>query len=227
MKFVTAPLVVIMTISLLPCLAIWLGVCVIKSVIWSFVLYHGLCIIPAIIWERKLWLNDLKFPKPLHVLQLLVHSALFCGTTLWLYHNFGAHLLSNENALQVIVSRGYKKELLLPLCLFFVIMNPVLEEIYWRGVILNKLDSFNLPWKNFALLWSSAAYGAFHYPIFQVIMYRGWAELGILLLTIYGAGLALLYRRTKSLVLVSLSHALLTDLAAVALIVTLLQNNAM
>jgi hypothetical protein len=223
-KFMTASFVVVIVISLLPCLAIWLGVCVIKSAIWSFILYHGLCIVPVIIWARKLWLNDLKFPKPLHLLALFLNSALFCTITLWLYQHYGAHLLNNENALQVLVSQGYRKDLLWPLCLYFVIVNPLLEEIFWRGVILNKLDSLDLPWKHFGLCWSSAAYAAFHYPIFQRVLYPGWAELAILLLTIYGAGLVLLYRRTRSLVLISLAHALLTDLAAIALIVTLVHS---
>jgi membrane protease YdiL (CAAX protease family) len=224
MKFMTASFVVVIVISLLPCLAIWLGVCVIKSAIWSFILYHGLCIAPVIIWARKLWLHDLKLPKPLHFVLLFLNSALFCASTLWLYRHFGAYLLNNENALQVLNSQGYKKDLLLPLCLYFLLVNPLLEEIFWRGVILNKLDSLDLPWKHFGLWWSSAAYAAFHYPIFERVLYQGWAELAILLLTIYGAGLALLYKRTKSLVLISLAHALLTDLAAIALIITLLHN---
>jgi membrane protease YdiL (CAAX protease family) len=183
-----------------------------------------LCVLPVIIRFRNLWLADLELPKIIHVAQLLVPSALFCGTTLWLYQHFGAHLLGDENALQVLVSQGYSKDLLYPLCLYFLIVNPVLEEIFWRGVILNELDALNLPWKHFGLLWTSATYAAFHYPIFQRILYPGWAELAMPLLTIYGAILALLYRRTRSLVLVSISHAMLTDLAAILLIITLLHK---
>ena len=67
-------------------------------------------------------------------------------------------------------------------------------------------------------------YAAFHYSILQMVLYPVWAEIGAVLLALYGAGLAVLLRATKSIVLVSLTHAFLTDLAAIILIIALYQR---
>ncbi len=58
----------------------------------------------------------------------------------------------------------------------------------------------------------------------QMVLYPAWAEIGAVLLAIYGAGLAVLLRATKSIVLVGLTHACLTDLAAIILIIALYQR---
>jgi membrane protease YdiL (CAAX protease family) len=70
----------------------------------------------------------------------------------------------------------------------------------------------------FAITLSSLLYALFHYLIFRLVLYPGYAELGILLLAGFGALMAVLYRRTGSILTTAFAHGILTDLACVVLL---------
>jgi membrane protease YdiL (CAAX protease family) len=75
--------------------------------------------------------------------------------------------------------------------------------------------------KQLALVWSSTTYGLYHYSILRLVLFPGWAELGVAMLAGFGAFLVYIYKRSGSIILASLYHAMLTDLAAICLIVAL------
>lgn len=208
--------------SLTPCIAIWVGLYQIKSAAWTFVLYHGLCLAPAIWWGRHLWLPTLTAPKPKHCALLIVAAVIFSLITLLTYELIGKYLLSNDGAMELLKSQGFNKLMFWPLSLYAIFINPIFEEIYWRGVVLNELERHSTRVKHFALIWSSLAYALFHYLIFRMVLFPGWAELGTLMLAVYGAILAILYRKTGSIIFAALAHGLLTDLACIVLILDLL-----
>jgi len=193
----------------------------IKNALLTMLIYHASCVMPAVIWGYPLWRQHVVLPSIKQWLLVIVSSIVFCSFTLLLYDKLGDRFLSNENALAVIREQGFTKESFWFLGLYFVFVNSTLEELYWRGVLLNKLDQLGLSFKHFGIIWSSLTYGAFHYSIFRLILRPVWAEIGIIMLMFYGAGLALLYRKTGSIVLPIIAHALLTDLAAILLMVSL------
>lgn len=220
-KHATLRLIGILLWTLLPCVAIQVGMCQLKSAVWSFALYHCICIVPAIIWGRKHWQPGFTLPSATVCLRLAGASVLFSAAALVLYETAGSLMLSNDNVVALLKQVGYSKSIFLPLSLYAIIVNPIVEELFWRGVVLNVLDKENLRWKHFGIVYSSLAYAAFHYTIFRLVMFPGWAEAGTLLLAVYGAFLAVLYRRTGSIVTTSIAHGLLTDLAAIVLILDL------
>ncbi len=195
-----------------------------KSAVGAFALYHGICLIPAIILGRKLWLSDWKPPKLQEWAMLLLASIAFSTIAYFFYELFGIKLLSNEHVFELLKNLGFSKSLFWPLSIYAVVVNPLVEELFWRGVVFNYFDRFEKPFKNFALLWSSFAYALFHYTIFRMVMYPMFAEIGTLMLAIYGAILALLYRKTGSIITTSVAHGLLTDMAAIVLILALLRH---
>jgi membrane protease YdiL (CAAX protease family) len=67
-------------------------------------------------------------------------------------------------------------------------------------------------------------YAAFHYWICRLVVFSGWAEIGTIMLAFYGAMLALIYRRTGSIITTSIAHGLLTDMAAVMLLLDFLRR---
>jgi uncharacterized protein len=211
----------IIALSLLPCPVIWIGMHIIKNAVLTIAAYHAICLLPAIIMGRQLWRNDLARPTFKQAMLLIFASAAFCLSTLILYEHAGDLLLDSNNAMAVLKEHGYRKEIFLGLSIYFVSINPLLEELFWRGVVLNELDRLKTPFKNFPLLWSSFSSAVFHYPILRLILHPPGAEIGVLGLTVYGAFLALVYRRTGSLVVATLAHACLTDLAAIVLIAAL------
>ncbi len=210
--------------TLLPCLAIWMGMCQLKSAAWSFFLYHAICLLPAILWGKSLWLPTFRRPTKKMCAALLVSSVVFSGIALFTYEFLGNRMLSNDSVLTLLKDVGFSKSIFWPLSIYAIVVNPLVEELFWRGVVLNELDKLKTPFKHFGLVWSSLAYAAFHYTIFRLVLFPGWAEVGTLMLAVYGAFLAVLYRRSGSIVTISMAHGLLTDMAAIVLLLDLFRR---
>lgn len=211
-------------VTLLPYLVIWFGMNSIRSAAWSLGLYHILCLIPTIIWGRKYFLKDIHLPKIWQIGALLLASVLFSIVALLVYKFLGDMILSSEGTMKLLIVLGYTKEIFWPLSVYFIVVNSILEELFWRGVVFNRIDELFHDKKYHGILWTSLAYGAFHYPILQLVVYPGWAEIGAVLLAIYGALLAVLYRMTRNIVMPCFAHAVLTDTAAIVLLVALFQR---
>ena len=213
---------VVVLLSLLPFPAIWLGMYVLKNVYWTFLLYHGFCLVPVIVWGKSLWRDSLSFPTGKQSVVLFFSSSVFVALALLLYQHFGNHILSSDRTFALLIEQGYHQGIWLPMTVYFVCVNPILEELYWRGVILNRLNQLQQEQTEFGVIWSSISYAAFHYLILRLVLFPGWAEIGVLLLAFYGALMASIYRRTNSLIITALSHAFLTDLTAMVLLAALL-----
>ncbi|MBX9567460.1 MAG: CPBP family intramembrane metalloprotease [Candidatus Obscuribacterales bacterium] len=216
---VIRPLVLIIW-SLLPSIAIYVGMYVVKSAVWSFVFYHCFCLVPAIIWGRQFWRPTFVAPKPLHIAILVVVAIIFTAIAVLVYELMGPMLLSDQGAINLLKEQDYSREIFWPISLYAIVVNPFFEELFWRGVVFNALDRAVLP-KHFAIMCSSFGYALFHYWIFRLVLYPGWAEFGTILLAIYGAILALIYRKTGSILTTAIAHGLLTDTACIALIIDL------
>jgi CAAX amino terminal protease family. len=223
-KAIPISIAFLILVTLLPYVVIWFGMNSIKSAAWSLGLYHLFCLIPTIVWGRKYFLKDLHVPKLWQIGALLLASVLFSTCAFFVYKFLGDIILSSEGTMKLLIVLGYTKEIFWPLSVYFIVVNSVLEELFWRGVVFNRIDELFHGKKYYGILWSSIAYGAFHYPILQLVVYPGWAEIGALLLAIYGALLAVLYRMTKNIVMPCAAHAVLTDTAAIVLLVALFQR---
>jgi membrane protease YdiL (CAAX protease family) len=210
--------------SLLPIPVIWFGMNVVKNAVATYALYHYLCLLPAIIWGYGNWRRKVVFPSILQIIAILVSSAIFCFVAVFAYTNFGDSVLSSQHAMDMLNEFGYTKELVIPLGIYIVVINPILEELFWRGVVLEKLDSFKTGFKYFGIIWSSVFYGALHYPILQQVMYSGWAEFGAANVAIFGVILAYIYRKTNSIIMPILVHSLITDLAFVFLMIAMFKR---
>jgi membrane protease YdiL (CAAX protease family) len=77
------------------------------------------------------------------------------------FHFFGASFMSRENVNSFLGSIGYKKTMLIPLVLYFIFFNSVVEELFWRGFIYSYFR------KNFGPilsgLWASFFFIQYHF----------------------------------------------------------------
>jgi uncharacterized protein len=212
---------IVICMMILPYSIIWLGMNFFKSAVLSLAMYHGLCLLPGIIWGKASFVKTLRPPTYLELLGLIVACVLFSTGSVYTYELFGDVVLSSPHVLELMRTLGYNRDIFFALSIYIVVVNPALEELFWRGFVMNKLDELCPDFPHCGLIWSSFAYGAFHYPIMQLVMYPGWAEFGTIMLMIYGGMLGILYRKTKSVLVPALAHALLTDLSAVLLMLAL------
>lgn len=215
---ISAMLLAVVLLTLLPCPIIWYGLTVVHNTIATLALYHTICLLPAVIWGIPLWRRDLVLPTKRQLALLVVASALFSSGAVMLYHFAGDYLLDSRATLNLLTGLGLCKQNFLLTSIYFIIANSFLEELFWRGVVLNLLDKIQTS-RYLAIAWSSISYGLFHYFIMRLVLYPGWSEIGAILLMLYGAALSIIYRKTRSIIFTAFSHALLTDLAAIVLIV--------
>lgn len=208
--------ILLMCWTLLPCASIWFGLNVFKSAVWTYVLYHGLSL-PAICIGWKLWKPTLQKPTLKEIAILIVASILFSLAALGFYDLLGKHLFSGQKAVEVLTRVGWCNQLFWPISIYVVLVNPVIEELFWRGVILNALDRLTAPSKWLGITWSSIAYGALHYSIVTLVVGPVIGFACVFFLSLHGALLAVIYRRTQSIIMVTLVHGMLNDVAAVLL----------
>lgn len=211
-------------LCLLPCAAMWCGLYLLRNTNITLALYHGLCLLPGIVVGAGLWRKDFKIPSKKQFQLLVLGVITFNASTIFLYDHLGYLFLSNDKVMVLLTELGFRKGHLLALSLYFIIVNSTLEELFWRGTILNQLDRMHPNTKNFGIVVSSIMYAAFHYLILRLVVYPGWAEVGFVMLGVYGWLLALLYRKTESILMPILAHAFLTDLVAMLLTVDLLSR---
>ena len=217
----TKRVAIILLLTLLPWPAVWYGMYEIRSIVWTFFLYHVICLLPAIIIGHGLWKDHLALPTRRQI-AILLASAIGISTIGTLIYNFtGSLVVDREEVLETMTARGYQATWILPLSFYFIFINATLEELFWRGVVLNELDHLNKHVRHAGTVWTAVAFGAWHWLVFRVLVRPGWAEISVLALMGVGLGASWLYRKTNSLVLPILWHAFVVDLAAIVVFVAL------
>lgn len=137
------------------------------------------------------------------------------------YNWTGDTIISKKDVLQVLTMRGFQARYLLPLAVYFVVINAALEELFWRGVVLNELDYVDNNLRRAGTIWTAFTFSAWHWLVLSALLRPGWAELAVLGVLGMGFFSSWIYRRTQSIVIPILWHALVFDFAAIALFAVL------
>jgi len=209
--------------SLIPSITIWIGLYQMKSAAWAYGIYHVLYLLPSIFAGKHLWIRTVKKPNPKHVFWIFLAALLFSFVTVAAYEIAGHVVLSNEKVGELLRELGLTRGNLIVFGLYATFVNPIVEELYWRGVLYNELERIKI--KHFALIWSSLAHAVFHYLIFKLVLFPVWNEIGILMLAVYNGILALIYKRSGSIITAAIAHGLLTDMACIWLILDFFRKN--
>lgn len=208
-------LTVVVILTLLPWPAVWLGMYHIHSIWWTFFLYHGVCLLPPILYWRKLWINSWRKPTRRQLLSLVIGFIVALPLFLIGYLIIGRIAIDRHVILQVMTSRGFHARNLLPLGLYFVPVNAVLEELFWRGVILNELHGVDKPLGTLGATWTAGTFAAWHWLVIRLLLRPGWAEFVVAGIVIAGIFFSWLYRQTKSIIVPILWHSFVFDFALV------------
>ena len=206
---------IVLCLTLLPWPAVWLGMYRLDSLWVTFLLYHGCCLLPAAVWGRRLWRGAWRAPTRPQALALL--AAIGVGLPVFLlgYAWIGADILNSHALLSVVTHRGFAARELWPLAFYFVPVNAVLEELFWRGVVLNELRGLDETASTLGVTWTAFTFAAWHWLVLHLLLRPGWAELAVLGILAAGVFFSWLYRRTGSIVVPILWHGLVFDLALI------------
>ncbi len=214
----------VLLLTLLPWSAVWLGMYRLDSLLWTFALYHGACLLPAAVWGRRLWRPALRPPTLKQWAALGLAVCVMLPLSLWAYGRIGGTLINPASLRDVVTERGFQSTWLLPLSFYFVPVNAVLEELFWRGVVLNELRGLGETAWTLGAAWTAFTFAAWHYLVVRLLLRPGWAEATVLFLVGAGAFLAWLYRRTHSIIVPILWHGLVFDLALIVVFATVLHG---
>ncbi len=209
-------------LTLLPWPAVWLGMYRLDSLVWTFALYHGVCLLPAVIWGRRLWLPAVHWPSRRQWLALGFALVIVLPLAPLVWDWIGTQFINSHDLLQVVTRRGFRARWLMPLACYFVPVNAILEELFWRGVILNELRGTGDAAWTVGAGWAILAFGTWHYLVLRLLLRPGWAEASVLLIVAAGVFLAWLYRATRSIVVPILWHSLVFDLALIVIFAAVL-----
>lgn len=214
-------LAAVILLSLLPWPAVWFGMYKLSSIVWTFFLYHGACLLPAIIWGWPLWRGGVKLPTIKQWLLVFVSALATCAVAQIAYAASGQLIINREDVLQVLTTRGFLATWVIPLSAYFVLLNATLEELFWRGVILNELEFLDKKFRLAGSAWTACTFAAWHWLVIRALVKPVWAELTIVGILLMGIFASWLYRKTGSIILPILCHALVFDLAVILLLVAL------
>jgi membrane protease YdiL (CAAX protease family) len=183
-----------------------------KSLAWTFVLYHGICLLPAAIAGRHLWRNAVKVPTRRELWILAITAVIVLPLTMVVFRWIGAVFITDADVMRVMTTRGFEVRWLTPLGVYFVPVNSILEELFWRGVILNLLSRTPERPNRIGAVWTAFAFAAWHYLVIRMLVRPGWAELTVACIVGAGVFFSWLYRKSGSIILPILWHGLVFDL---------------
>lgn len=206
-------LAAVVLLTLLPWPAVWLGMYKLDNLIVTFALYHGLCLLPAALWGHGLWRASLRWPTRGQGAVIGAVTLVSIPLVLIAYHVIGTYFIDPQDLRSVVKARGFGDAWFWPLACYFVPVNATLEELFWRGVVLNELRGMNDAAWSFGAVWTALAFGGWHYLVLRLLLRHGWAEATVLGIIAAGVFLAWLYRRTGSILVPILWHGLVFDLA--------------
>jgi membrane protease YdiL (CAAX protease family) len=212
---------IVVLLTLLPWPAVWFGMYKLNSLLWTFFLYHGVCMLPAVIWGWRLWKPHVFMPSARQWAIAAAVAALSSLIAISAYRMTGDIIVSKQDVLQVLTTRGFEATYLLPLAMYFVFVNATLEELFWRGVVLNELDYVGAKWRRAGYIWTGVAFAAWHWLVLRALLRPGWAEAAVVGVVAMGFLTSWLYRRTQSIVVPIIWHAFVFDLAIIAMFAVL------
>lgn len=202
--------------ALLPLPMVWFGLYQFKAFWLAIVLYGGVvCTLPLIFLKVR----KVSRPKPwlafTYSRSLLLRVVILIALTWlvmeggWLW--FKMSLLDWKLFPKLSSDIGIKMDALFWVLVgYFVILNPIVEECFWRGIIYERLK-IGFPKIN-AMLISAALFGGWHWIIIHYFFNPGWQIAITLMVCLGGIVFAWLYDETDSLLPGIIVHGVGADL---------------
>jgi hypothetical protein len=214
-------LLLLVVLMLLPWVCMAFGLFILKDYRMTMLIYGIVCcVLPTLLFRQR----------PIHFLPIHQKFLPLFGMTVvmillilggFYLTGFGidpALFLQHANTIRLILN-GQVAEY----GLYFVIMNPLLEETFWRGFIYEEWKRFVSP--KTACYITSFFFGAWHWVIVQNFCTPLWAIVLTVAVMIGGFLVTRLYDKTGSLGAPVLVHGLGADLPLLLIVFYLLEGS--
>lgn len=195
-----------------PALLVFIGLVGFRSIPLAVFLYHGFCFINIVIAGKQKGI--LRVPSPIELILAGLSGVLLSLVSVGIWRLTG-DLIADPDLCRINV-----EELRLPIerwslfSAYFMVVNPVIEELYWRGNVQERARDFGL----FRDEVVAIPFSLWHVVPIWVICGPVAAILGGLAVYFVGILLTLMYRQSRSLGRCIAWHAMMADLAVVSLL---------
>jgi membrane protease YdiL (CAAX protease family) len=187
-----------------PSLMILIGLLLIGNIVVTFLLFFGwLLLVPLI--DRAFPRERLKVTKKavgLGVASGLLFLAFIYGGVSWLH----VYLLDINKLRVLLLDWGFSGPLELIFVLLFIFVNPVLEEVYWRGYMYEKLRRNGTAAYTIAM--TSIFYTLYHVITVLYLFQSGYVAVAVLPVLVAGLFWAFVREKTGSIISSIIGHSL-------------------
>ena len=183
----------------------------------AFLGYHALCVVGGYLLRSP----GLPAPHRLypvarrHLLAAVVGAN---SVAVILYTLVGAAVLNRESVLTLLGQRGLPPSSYLYLFPYFAIVNPIVEEYFWRGGVYATLRHLFKGWVRAALV-TSVLFGAWHWLVLRLFVAPIIAITATVAIMAIGFALTWVYEHTRRLAYPVILHALAGDLPLLLLLI--------
>ncbi len=195
-----------------PALLVFIGLAGFRSIPMAVFLYHGFCFINIVFAGKPK--GFLRVPSPIELILAGLSGVLLSLVSVGIWRLTG-DLIADPDLCRINV-----EELGLPIerwslfSAYFMVVNPVIEELYWRGNVQERARDFGLSRDGVVAI----PFSLWHVVPIWVICGPIAAILGGLAVYFVGILLTLMYRQSRSLGRCIAWHAMMADLAVVSLL---------
>jgi len=212
-KFDAVKPVILVALGLLPWALVAFGAYELSSAVAAFAFYHGYCLLVALTNRRNRWRDK---PQSLRIWAGLVISGLLvCAVTYTVlkWMPLPHFLLDPNRVTQSMAALQLSKApaALTALFVYFAVVNPIAEELFWRGTIFAGLRDAGWKVKRASVV-TALLFGSWHWLIVRQFFEPYMALLITLGITMVGYIFAQVYERLKSQPALMLIHGLGADI---------------
>lgn len=205
-------------LAILPWPAAWLGLYRCRSALLAFLLYHGLCFAGG--WLLRAGLPPRESVRRLRREHLLGTVLAANGFAFLLYTLVGAALLDRPRVLGLLDARGLAPSTYLWLFPYFAFVNPLAEELFWRGGVYATLRHLWARPGAPALI-AATLFASWHWLVFRLFVAPAAALAGTATVLLVGLALTAVYEQTRRLAYAVILHALAGDAPLLLLLMLL------
>jgi membrane protease YdiL (CAAX protease family) len=197
--------------AVVPALLVLIGLSGFHSIPMAVFLYHGYCLINIVLSGRQIGKQG--FPS---LLEFLIAGA--CGVILSLL-SVGLWRLTGDLIADPDICRTRIEGFGLPIdrwglfAAYFLLVNPVIEELYWRGCVQERAREIGILRDAFV----AVPFSLWHIVTIWAVCGPIAAALGGVAVYCVGVLLTMMYRQSRSLGRCIVWHAMMADLAVISL----------
>jgi membrane protease YdiL (CAAX protease family) len=207
--------------GLAPWPVVWLALEVFHSAVLAFVFYHGVCLVGIFSLRNLPKTSTSVLTTPIPWRNLFMGALAANTAAIILYKFVGQSIFPAEEVVPKLTQLGVTQANFWLVALYFIFINPLIEERFWRGSILRYWEKILVPAQ--AVFLSGAFFAAWHFlPTRLFVPSLPWLIFGLASILSLGVGMGYIVQKTGRLTEAIFLHAFAADLPVMIILYWLL-----